>query len=367
MRRIVVRVLFGLLVLVGTAAATGLALRAVRQHQISASRVIRSPRGINESRFVRIGGVDQWISIRGEDRDNPVLLNLHGGPGLALDTLPREWESRFTVVQWDQRGAGRTYIRNPKPAADLNIGQMTADGLVVAEYVRVRLHKTKVVLIANSWGTVLGLSMVKARPGLFSAYVGAGNLTDPQAMELWTHSALFAMARAKGDAKMVSALQKMGAPPWTSSQLDVQRAIASGNGPRSDRSAIAGLIGALLVEPGYSLGDVQQYLTGMRESITWLAPQAEAWKAQRLGADFDVPMVFIQGRDDLVTPTAVVRGYVEGIRAPRKMLLVVPEAGHLVLRSHPDSVMRLLLIGVRPLSVAADRLSAQGASPPAKR
>jgi pimeloyl-ACP methyl ester carboxylesterase len=343
--------------------AGGLTYRAIRQHQISAARTIRSPRGIDEAMFVRIGGIDQWIGIRGRDRDNPVLLNLHGGPGLALDVRPQGWEDRFTVVQWDQRGAGRTYIRNPKPAAGLDIPRMTADGLAVAQFVRTRLHKKKVVLVANSWGTVLGLSMVRARPDLFSAYVGSGDLVDAARMDLWVRDELLRRARAKGDAKAVSALTSMGSPPWSQRQLDDERRIAAAYSPRSDRSAIAGLVGALLVEPGYGLGDVVAYLDGMRNSIARLVPQAQAWKAERLGRDFQVPMLFIQGQDDLETPTAVVRDYVDWIRAPEKSLLVVPGAGHLVMISRPGAIWRQLLERVRPLAVAADASPVRSASP----
>lgn len=111
MLRIMLRGLIGFVVVIAIAAAGALGYRAIRQHQISEARAIRSPRGIDEALYVRIGGVDQWISIRGEDRDNPVLLNLHGGPGLALDVRPQAWERRFTIVQWDQRGSGRTCSR----------------------------------------------------------------------------------------------------------------------------------------------------------------------------------------------------------------------------------------------------------------
>ena len=88
-----------------------LALRIQRQHVTAKAIAIHTPNGIEEAMYVKIGGIDQWIQIRGQNRNNPVLLCLHGGPGgswLALTTLFSPWEKEFTIVQWDQRGTGKT-------------------------------------------------------------------------------------------------------------------------------------------------------------------------------------------------------------------------------------------------------------------
>jgi hypothetical protein len=105
---------------IGAPAVGGLAWRTARQRQTAKALEMTTPDGIVEQRFVTLGGTDQWIQLRGEDRANPVLLVLHGGPGWpnAVFTLPlRPWERHFTVVQWDHRGAGKTLRRTGKPAA----------------------------------------------------------------------------------------------------------------------------------------------------------------------------------------------------------------------------------------------------------
>ena len=105
----------GILLILGfavLAAMVALGWRAWRQHQVSEAMIIRSVNGIDERRFVQIGGVQQWISIRGQNRENPVILVLHGGPGAPTSPLPGHflpWEREFTVVQWDQRGGGKSY------------------------------------------------------------------------------------------------------------------------------------------------------------------------------------------------------------------------------------------------------------------
>jgi pimeloyl-ACP methyl ester carboxylesterase len=355
MLKLVLRGLGGLVLIVALLALAALGYRAVRQQQTARALAVATPRGIDEAMYVRIGGVEQWISIRGEDRSNPVILNLHGGPGLSFDQRPQAWERDFTVVQWDQRGAGHTYLRNPRPARGLTIARMAQDGIEAAEFARQRLHKRKIVLVANSWGTVLGLTMIKARPDLFCAYVGAGNEIDAVRMDGAARDRLIALARARGDAKSLQALAALGPPPWPKAGLDAERRIQSAYAPPADRAAITSLIGGLLTAPGYSIGDVLQVQQGMRESLERLAPQVEAWKAERLGRDFQVPMLFVQGADDLVTPSEVVKGYADWVAAPQKSFVLVPGAGHLVLVSRPELVLKLMDERIRPLALAAER------------
>lgn len=108
-------------------------------------------KGIDEQTFVPINGIEQWVTIKGERCGNPVVLLVHGGPGNPLTPTAHNvygpWEKDFTLVHWDQRGAGMTYGRNP-PAEDepLTMEQLTADGIAVAEYVTNHLGKRKVLL-----------------------------------------------------------------------------------------------------------------------------------------------------------------------------------------------------------------------------
>ena len=145
---------------------------------------ITTPNGIDERKYVTIGGIEQWITIRGEDRDNPVLLFLHGGPGDATNlwgyAVFRSWLKYFTVVQWDQRGAGRTLGKNGRSIAEtITIDRMTRDGIELAEFLRKSLNKEKLILVGHSWGSILGLFMIKARPEIFSAFVGTGQVGNP--------------------------------------------------------------------------------------------------------------------------------------------------------------------------------------------
>jgi alpha-beta hydrolase superfamily lysophospholipase len=136
-----------------------LGFRAYRQHENAKAMAIRTPNGIQEGMYVAIGGIQQWVQIRGEDRTNPVLLFVHGGPGastLAISSSWQPWEKYFTVVQWDQRGTGRTYRQTGRSVAStMTVDQMTQDGIGVVEFLRAHLHKDKVVVVGHSWGSLL--------------------------------------------------------------------------------------------------------------------------------------------------------------------------------------------------------------------
>src|SRR5690348_15637832 len=119
----------------------GLLYRALRQQWLRRALRIRTPNGIEEGQFVQIGGLMQWIQIRGEDRNNPILLFVHGGPGVAFSASAftstyRDWEREFTIVQWDQPGAGKTLRHNGRAGTrGLTIEGIAQDGVQVAEWV----------------------------------------------------------------------------------------------------------------------------------------------------------------------------------------------------------------------------------------
>ena len=130
---------------------------------------------------VRIGGSDQWVLERSEDVDNPVVLYLHGGPGTSQLTSnrrnTRHLEKFFTVVNWDQRGAGKSY-RAISDAGRMNIGQFVADTRELTLYLLEKFGQERLVLVGHSWGTVIGALTVSAYPELYSCYVGIGQVAN---------------------------------------------------------------------------------------------------------------------------------------------------------------------------------------------
>jgi hypothetical protein len=166
---------------------------------------------LDEESFVYIGGIPQWVTIHGADCANPVVLFLHGGPGNALSPYAKSiygaWEKQFTLVQWDQRGAGMTFDRNAELSeSKLNVERMAQDGVELALYLTKHLGKQKVILMGSSWGSILGIHMAKMRPDLFYAYVGTGQMVSYRENQNASYEKLLSLASAAGDQTTVSAI-----------------------------------------------------------------------------------------------------------------------------------------------------------------
>lgn len=293
-------------------------------------------RKIAEESFVRIGGIDQWVTIKGDDRDNPVVLFLHGGPGDALspfaDSMFHGWEKDFTLVQWDQRGAGRTYGKNgPSIEPTMTVERMVDDGIEVTRFLVAHLHKKKILLVGGSWGSILGISMVHARPDLFYVYVGDAQMVNWRRNVAASYARVLELARAAGDQVAIETLTAIGPPPWKSLstwprfrkwQVAYQKKRATAPPPELKRSAPYDtpeeLAQAAAADDFSFIHFVGMTMDG---PITHVDLPA-------LGTDFAVPIIFVQGEEDLVALPGLASAYLDGIRAPRKEFHLVPGTGH---------------------------------------
>lgn len=315
---------------------------------------VTTPNGVDEGKYVAIGGIDQWITIRGEDRNNPVLLILHGGPGDATNPWGyagfRSWLKSFTVVQWDQRGAGRTLGRNgPSIAPTITLDRMTQDGIELAELLRKSLHQEKIGLVGHSWGSILGVLMAKARPELFYAFVGTGQVADPSRNYAVAYDALVRKAKSGGDLRAVRELDEVGPPPYADGRGYAVQRKWSNLFEGADRF-LASAFGLALVAPGYTLRDVNDWFDGQGLSGERLVPQTSSLDPKTLAGEFQVPVFVIQGAEDFTTPTSLAKTLVESIRAPRKGFVAVEGAGHFAVFTKPDVFLNELVARVRPLA-----------------
>ena len=180
---------------------------------------IVAPNGVQESYKTKVGGIDHWINVRGQDKANPIILFVHGGPASPL--VPTLWqfqrplEEYFTVVNYDQRGAGKTYVEDHSDATGetLHIPRYVADAIEIAEYVRKRYGKSKVILMAHSWGTVIGMNAVLKRPDLFYAYVGIGQFINTRDNEKISFDYGMQQAKAHGNTAAVKEMQAIAPYP----------------------------------------------------------------------------------------------------------------------------------------------------------
>jgi pimeloyl-ACP methyl ester carboxylesterase len=312
---------------------------------------ITAKNGIDEARYVEVGGIQQWITIRGEDQTNPVLLFLHGGPGDATNlwsyTAFRLWLKHFVVVQWDQRGAGRTFAKNQD--APMSVARMTQDGVELAELLRKQLRKDKIILLGHSWGSILGIQMAKARPDLFHAFVGTGQVANPATASTVAYRELLRKAETLKDERAIRELREVGPPPY-----------ADGRGYRVQRkwsnlfegadAFISSMVGFALTAPGYTLRDVNDWFDGQGVSAKHLVPETSALDARTLSGDFAVPVFVIQGAEDFTTPTSLARSFVDSIRAPAKAFIQIEGGGHFAVFMKSSLFLDQLASRVRPLA-----------------
>jgi pimeloyl-ACP methyl ester carboxylesterase len=352
---------------VGVAAvpiAGGLAYRKSHQRKVAQALVINTPNGIVEERFVRVGGVDQWIQIRGEDRDNPVLLVLHGGPGWpnAVFTLPlRPWERHFTVVQWDHRGTGKTLGRIGKASSgEMTFNRRVADAIELVDFLRNYLLKGKVILLAESMGTLTGLPLVKQRPELFYALVVTDLYVDIARNEAQKYQMTLGRLRAADDTKAAEALERIGGDPtkWDLSAWNTNMALAFKTNlptPNLDRKLLFPLA---LSSPIYTVRDLYYLLMGFQWSTAQMYDEIMNYDARRLGTRFDLPFFLFQGKSDVITLTTLATEYFAEVEAPSKDLALIKDAGHFAAFTQPDRFLTELLTRVRPLASDAASSSA---------
>jgi pimeloyl-ACP methyl ester carboxylesterase len=314
---------------------------------------------IEEAAYVEIRGAEQWVTISGADRANPIILVLHGGPGNALSpfaaALFADWRDDFTIVQWDQPGAGRTFMRNGEAiASHMSVEHMARDGIEVAQYAAERLGQNKVILLAPSWGSILGVHMAHVRPDLFHAYVGQSQIVHWNANLAASYARVSELARAAEDQETLDAFAAIGPPPWDyvrawpqfrRRQMHYQRALAA-EGPL-----------ALEMAPAYA-GDEERAANEAAEEFSFLhfwgieldGPLTEV-DLTALGNDFAIPFFVVHGEQDLVAMPELASSFVESIDAPQKAFVIVPGAGHETSAPLMRATHELMLERVRPLAV----------------
>jgi pimeloyl-ACP methyl ester carboxylesterase len=303
---------------------------------VSGPRARAAAPRVDEGLFADLGGVPQWMTLRGRDPESPPLL-LIGGPGAAFSPMAplfAPWEERFTLVQWDQPGSGATFQKNGD-LAPMSFGRLAADGVAAAEAALRRLGKPKLALMATSGGTIVALEMVRRWPDLFSAYVGNGQVVHWAEQEAASYAMVLAQARTAGNAEAVAELEALGPPPWkTTAQVAVKSKYANAMTPKEQAFFAAEGAAAMTPPPAGARYDPPQRPThdvraqSMRV-FDALKDEMFAYDARARGVRFEVPMVILQGALDAHITTPQVVAWFDEIEAPVKALELIDGAGHM--------------------------------------
>jgi pimeloyl-ACP methyl ester carboxylesterase len=315
---------------------------------------IHTPNRIVEGRYIKIDGIDQWVTIRGEDYHNPVVLFIHGGPASPysiFSPLLRSWEKHFTIVQWDQRGAGKTFTRNGKDGSGtITFNRLAQDGIELAEYLCNKLRQQKVILIGSSVGSLIGIMMAKQRPDLFYAYVGTDqNSPDPQHL---TYQLTVDSFRNAGHAKGVQLVEKMGPDPtrWSRKDFELRNQYLVKVINDAPNMIMDLILPSMLSSPEHKFSDLIDFFKGMKFSLDHLFDELVAFDFDKVGLCFKLPFFIMHGDKDIITPTATAKAYFDKIEAPFKEYVLIRNAGHLACFARPEQFLEELIKRVRPLA-----------------
>lgn len=322
------------------------------------TRPFRGPNGevmpgsIAEVAYLRLGGLDQWVMIRGESIANPLLILLHGGPGFSETHFFRHFnaplEKAFTVVYWDQRGSGKSF--DGKIArSSMTVERFVTDLDELVQAVCRRVGKERVTIFGHSWGSVLGVLYAARFPEKVAAYVGSGQIGDWPAAESASYAFVLAELQRMHNRKGLAKLRAIGPPPHTASKLWTQRMWLNrveGN----MRIRTLWELGRIMVEgPERSLFDLPNLMRGFRFSIDAMWEDVSRMNLATLVPALQVPVFFLLGRHDHWAPAEIGAAYFDVLTAPSKRLLWFEQSGHEPFVDEPAKFNASMVELVRPV------------------
>jgi len=287
---------------------------------------------VDTSYYVTLGGVRQYVEIRGASSDLPVLLYLHGGPCMPATPLLRyhqaELSESFVMVSWDQRGCGRSAEIDPRPG-DMTLERHVLDAHELTAHLKEALRKQRIFLVGHSWGSVLGVELAQRYPDDYVAYIGIGQVVNVTEGERFARDTLVSRALARGDTTTVRAVETNG--------YSTQEGYADGlkgflahrrllwmNG-MMDHDPNAMLL-AIAAADGYST-DVTEWMQAALYAQRSVFRELMAVDFTKRTA-FEIPVFFFAGRHDFNTPSQLVAKYAEHVDAPAKRVIWFEESGH---------------------------------------
>lgn len=314
-----------------------------------------------EKVFIQIGGVRQGMIIQSTDETNPVLLVLHGGPGMPefflTTTHPTGLEQVFTVVWWEQRGAGLSYT--PATARyGLSVELLIADTIEVSQYLRRRFHQNRIALLGHSWGSFLGIQVAAAAPELYTAYIGMGQVSYQLRSEEAARLHMIDAYRARGQASMV---RRLAAAPasvadgLSSRYLRLRDRAMHGLGigtTRDMRSVITGVFFAVWRCPIYSVREKLAIGRGLSFSRRLLWDEFIATDLTTRVVALDLPVYLFCGRYDFTANALFAREYFDIITAPVKGFYTFAHSAHSPLFEEPSRALEILTKDVSTRSTA---------------
>ncbi len=298
--------------------------------------------GIAESKYLDINGTKQFVMIRGENIKNPVLLHLHGGPGVSeiggLSKYNKDLEKNFTVVYWDQRNAGKSYIEN-FPAAEIKVKKYIEDVDALAKYIKNRLKVEKLLLVGHSWGSRLGMLTVQKHPAHFSAFISTGQEVAAADGELQSYRYTLAKAKELKNQEFVQQLEAIGEPQggdyrtmYSSPEgFSLQKfVLLELNKQIYDGFTIEDLYANFQESEEYTQQEKENYLKSAEFTNQHIMNDDDFnnFDLRRQVPEVTVPVFFIVGKFDYINPAPLAKQYYDVLKAPKKEYILFENSGH---------------------------------------
>jgi pimeloyl-ACP methyl ester carboxylesterase len=310
---------------------------------------------ISEKIWVKINGVEQGMFIKSKDRNNPVLLFVHGGPGMPEYWLTQQYPTRledyFTVVWWEQRGAGLSYNPDISPET-MTAKQFVSDTLEVTNYLRNRFGKEKIYLMGHSWGSYLGIQAAVRAPELFHAYIGIGQVSHQIESEQLAYEYALEYYRQSGNTKMVEKLK--AAPPTATVPLPanydaLRDAYMHGAGIGTTRDMNSVITGIFLPSWQFREYTLSEKVNLWRGKFISRSPRFGLWdKVQitdlaRQVTELEIPVYFLHGKYDYTCAYPLAKEYFAKISAPVKGFYTFDQSAHSPMFEEPEKTLQILL------------------------
>jgi pimeloyl-ACP methyl ester carboxylesterase len=296
---------------------------------------------IHELIKLNIGNINQSVSIHGNDVSKPILLLLHGGPGMAqigfIRYFTQPLENEFIIVNWDQRGAGKSYSSDIETST-MTIGQFVADTIELTDYLLSRFQQSKLFLCGHSWGTVVGLLAAYQRPELFRAYIGVSQVVNMVEGETISYQFTLDQAKQTNNQKAVNELIQIGQPPFKSLKDNLlQRKWLNLFGGSTHSANINKLMQKASSTKEYTIWDwLWRFRKGMTYSLTHLKDELMDVAFDKTILKLDLPVYFFEGDTDFQVPSILAKNYFETIEATTKKRIVFENCGHMIPFEQPE-------------------------------
>ena len=282
---------------------------------------------VNLNRYFEINGVQQFVSIKGVKKSNPILLILHGGPGDTSLPMVRKYnkplEKVFNVACWEQRGAGKSYYRFDA-AKPPKISDFVQDAKVLCEILLKYFGQTKLFISAHSWGSVLGIHLLMECPHIIQAYVGCGQVVHMKKITMASYKFALDKSRENNDANVTRRLVDID---WTYTQknwykdlLFVTRQVVKYGGSLYGQSNYSKFVKDFMTSKDYTMTDILRRQKGSAQSIKYLWPELMNTNFEDK-TSFDVPVIFIEGMHDYHASYKVVEEYYQTITSDKRLYL----------------------------------------------